>query len=759
MPLFSIFNKKSSPTNTLYNPNTDTSRTAGSQFKAGGSDGVQFFGGFITGEEYLPDLEREKGIEIYDRMRRSDAQVKGTLNAITLPIRQVKWYVEPASDSSKDVEIAERIEKNLFREMLITWDDFLRQALNYLPFGFSVFEKVLQVTEDNFILLKKLAPRLQKTIHRWYRDSNGDLKEVEQYVQMPDTGAFEYIRIPVKKVLLFTNEQEGSNYEGISVLRAAYKHWFIKDTLYKIDAIGHDRFASGVPVATEPDEGANQGDSDKVATILQNLHSRERSYLHLPGRWKLDLFEKKTSNTSILSSIQHHNEEIGKNVLAQFINLGTTSSGSRSLGESFEELFMQSLNAVAGYIADNMNRKVIAQLVEMNWGTKVERPILRHSRILLNISRWLQGLASVGLGNAVSNDNDIENILRSTLGFPELSKEAMKKRDEMRDNMIQVSRDDSKDPGDGNGDGNGEIGEKKEPGKPVEKEKIKDSKKDDQENSKVNIGIDINKHLGQRQRRKLTDIETALADFDEIEITMNNSVDKFNKQVMKIKREQAKVLASEVLTKSADKIKVPFIGKLADRLFEEAKRNMRKGRRHVIEEINRQKQIKKDSKLKAPELITGDDYQDEESVDKFLKDKSIADSTVISNKTLGIALFALYNIDQNKSKEDKEKSIYEQIISTGNSDVNNIANAAVNKAYSMGREVEAEQLSDTIEVAMYSAALDSGACETCRPLDGHIHDINDPSYQTPNPSCKGGDRCRCINIYKIKDLDLEGFNE
>ena len=45
--------------------------------------------------------------------------------------------------------------------------------------------------------------------------------------------------------------------------------------------------------------------------------------------------------------------------LAQFINLGTTETGSRALGNSFIEVFLQSLQAFAGYICDVFNRFLI----------------------------------------------------------------------------------------------------------------------------------------------------------------------------------------------------------------------------------------------------------------------------------------------------------------------------------------------------------------------------------------------------------------
>ena len=726
-----------------------------SPFRTYGATGTQFFSGFITNDEYLTEFKGLKGVPIYDKMKRSDAQVRGTLYAIKLPIRQAKWYMEPASDSPEDKEIAERIQKNLFREMTITWDDFLRQALGYTDFGFSSFEKVFQLYDDGKILLKKLAPRLQSSIYRWYTDNDDNFAGLQQFVQKEDSGDYEYINIFRDKLVLFINDQEGNNFEGLSVLRSAYKHWYIKDKLYKIDAIGHDRWASGIPYLQEgPD--ANDDDRDRAATVLENLHSREKSYVNLPHGYEFNLFEKSGSNDSIIKSIQHHNEEIAKNILAQFINLGTSSTGSRALGESFEELFMQSLNAIGDYVEDIMNRFVIRQLVDMNWNVK-EYPRLKHSKIMLNQSRWLESISKIGLSNAVTRDTEIEQLLRETMGLPLMSPETIKEREEMQKQIREgLMNPDSPD------DDGGKKPEGNKDEMPEDDTKDESGKEKLPEDKAAIDTQDLNMLKVFKRRRKLSQAEELICDFDEVERCLDDGVDKFTKQVLKIKKQQAEFLSKAVLKDTADDITVPYVDKLADRLFKEQKRQMNKGRRHLREEITRQKEITKS--LSEPELL--DEETDEDGniifvpiipkVDQFLKDKAKSDATVISNKTLGLALFGLYSISPDVTTDAaKSASIFDTVMNTGNRDIANIADASINKAYSLGRETQAATTSG-IEYAIYSAVLDGNTCGRCSPKDGVSHELDDSNFQTPNPTCEGGDRCRCINIYKTKDLAIEG---
>ena len=62
-----------------------------------GEAGNTIFGGYITGEDYVPELTGAEAISTYERMRKSDGVVGAALLACELPIRAANWYVQPAS--------------------------------------------------------------------------------------------------------------------------------------------------------------------------------------------------------------------------------------------------------------------------------------------------------------------------------------------------------------------------------------------------------------------------------------------------------------------------------------------------------------------------------------------------------------------------------------------------------------------------------------------------------------------------------------
>ena len=208
-----------------------------------GVSGTDIFSGILT-EEYNAELSGTKGIDVYEKMRKSDATVRAALLACKLPIRRANWFIQSASDDEKDMEIKNFVNRALFEEMELNWDDFLRQVLLEIDFGVMVFEKVFEIkTIDGraMVTWKKLAPRLPKSISHW------ETADGEPGIQQQANNQPRAVSIPMEKLLVFVNEMEGENWWGVSFLRAAYKHWYMKTNLERIDAIAHERQGLGIP--------------------------------------------------------------------------------------------------------------------------------------------------------------------------------------------------------------------------------------------------------------------------------------------------------------------------------------------------------------------------------------------------------------------------------------------------------------------------------------------------------------------------------
>ena len=105
-----------------------------------GDTGTLISSGFISQQDYNSDLVGQKASKKFDEMRKSDATVRASLLAITLPILSANWFIKAASEDPFDEEVAEFVRLNLFNHMSIAWPDVLRQSLMNLAFGYMAFE-------------------------------------------------------------------------------------------------------------------------------------------------------------------------------------------------------------------------------------------------------------------------------------------------------------------------------------------------------------------------------------------------------------------------------------------------------------------------------------------------------------------------------------------------------------------------------------------------------------------------------------------
>lgn len=380
-----------------------------------GQSGTNIFDGIID-DEYNPKLAGTTGIEKYEVMRKSDATVKAVLLATSLPIRRADWFVASASEDEKDKAIRDFISKALFDLMSITWDDFLRQALLSMPFGVMAFEKVFKIEVidgKTMIVWRKFAPRLPTSIKYW--TANGGDGITQQLLSGTDA------MIPIEKLLIFVNEKEGDNWWGVSTLRAAYKPWYIKSNLEKIDAIAQERQGVGIPFV-QVESTATAEDMSKAKKTLQNLRTHDKAYIIEPKDQPVEFKDMKANTTKDPSkSIAYHNRQIALSVLAQFLDLGSGSTGSRALSIDQTDLFLQSLEAVANSIANILNKFAIPQLVDLNFDNVQDYPKVDFTDIartdVAGLSVAYQRFTQSG--GLTPQEND-EQYIRGLLGLPEI---------------------------------------------------------------------------------------------------------------------------------------------------------------------------------------------------------------------------------------------------------------------------------------------------------------------------------------------------
>jgi phage gp29-like protein len=395
-----------------------------------GTGGVAYTQGLIDNDEFNSKLTGSEAIETYDKMRRTDAQVSALISAVTLPLLSAEWEVVRPPDKEEAAKITDEhlefCKQNLFTRL--DFPQLLRHFLTSVWAGFSWAEKVYEL-DGGKLVFKKVDPRLASTLDRWQVNNNGELTGIEQEVYKD--GGTKRFEIPRDKIALFVFQQEANNYEGMSLLRPVYKHWYIKDTLYRIDAIRHERFAIGVPVITLPEQ-YDETLLDQAEEIGENWRGAEQAYAIVVEGMKIELLQVKGSEALDISpTIQHHNEQIALAGLAQFLSFGTTQTGSRNLGEVTVEFFYDAEEGLGNWVSSALCEELLYPLLDLNFREKI-RPIVAFSDLgAISLHELIGSLKDVG-PTYVHQTLETENYIRDKLNMPEIDQAAYDKAEEAK---------------------------------------------------------------------------------------------------------------------------------------------------------------------------------------------------------------------------------------------------------------------------------------------------------------------------------------
>ena len=170
--------------------------------------------------------------------------------------------------------------------------------------------------------------------------------------------------LPIQKALIFTFDKEGGDLWGHSILRSAYKHWFFKETLYKIDAIQKERHSIGIPIIKLPPNFTTE-DKSIAQRIGTDLRTNESAHVVLPPNWDIMFLKLEGNKVDALESAQHHADKLYENVLANFLISG--SAGRTTDADVQSHVFTRAVRFTAEVIRDVLNHYAIQQLLLLNW--------------------------------------------------------------------------------------------------------------------------------------------------------------------------------------------------------------------------------------------------------------------------------------------------------------------------------------------------------------------------------------------------------
>jgi len=432
-----------------------------------GTTGLRRFGGHVS-EDFDPQLNGFKAAAAFDEMRRNDPDVASVLSAIEFVIHSVDWNVAPGGDTQADLDAAEFL-GNCMEDMNISWHDLISDVCSMFPFGWALFNLIYKqrngtrpygdekdsLYDDGRIGWGKISLRGQESLHRWEFDDVGEIKGMYQRILWSPVGQLNAVQghggdgshpyIPMDRAVLFRVKREKNNPEGWSILRPAYRPYFIKKNIEEIEVQGAEKDMVGTLVIRMP-ANATSDDRNVAMNILEDYHSGDQTGLLLPRTvndpelleldWQAELMKSPGSKVVDTDKIINRcSVMITRTSLAQFLTLGQNrAGGSRALGTSMMDLFNISVNGHLDNIESTINRFMVRPLFEMNnFPGMTKLPTIQHGNLGdLSVAEFINSVTKLHNTGFPLEDPEAVNTVRKKLGLPSLDPDYIQERAELQ---------------------------------------------------------------------------------------------------------------------------------------------------------------------------------------------------------------------------------------------------------------------------------------------------------------------------------------
>jgi len=668
-----------------------------------GSSGTIIQAGIFR-EEYLTALEFSGcAYENYDKMRRQDYEIKRVLRAVQTPILSANFDFMPLDPNDEEQLKQAQFKNNVFKCWTTKkWREQLQDILSYLTFGFAVFEPTIHVVEDKDFgtiqTLKTLGFRKQDTIEEWKIDEDGQIEYVRQNIIGTDHDRD--VKLTGDEIIVFTNDKEGDNYEGISIIRTAYGPYKRKLLYEKIDMIGIEKMAIGTPTIFANAKIWNDPkELPRIQEVLRRYSSHEKQYMILPESLKdggFEIIRGQYDSTSVRNSISQENLNITKSVLASFLDIGTLSRGGDKQTEQLVGFFLNSINNIGEYICEQID-PLVHQIYVMNFGEPDVKLGLKCSGInkkdLSQMSTIIKTLVDAG---ALTPDDGIEFKLRSELDLPQKEEQS----------------DESK----------GKEPERENP-KPEEDEK----KEKVIENSTQHEEIKFNENGFFRdltQFESESSLKRVKAEFESQEEELKKTIrQNFNKMKGKYRNDLRNALNQSNKDRATMSIKVGFSGQFTKDVRDILKETVETGKQQMAKELSAEKRLASDDGI-VKNLASRINFTSDRIVND-IQDRFQNASTLVALDGLAAGLSDEEIIDDVDSRLNDLLGSAVIFASIG---------ATINRFLNNGRNNFAIQNKDLIQGFQYSAIIDNTTTDICRSLDGQTFKVGDvPSLDLRPP--------------------------
>lgn len=338
--------------------------------------------GIAESREYVPELTWPTSIETLERMG-TDSQLSALMRGTFLPITRWLWAIDPNEAPPAMVDAVCR-EFNLHRKDIalealrtgrsapigrtknrFSFSKHQRDAFRALGNGNYYFEQWGRIEQDGLALgapqapfwhLRKLLALPPWTIGEIKVAEDGGLVHVKQQLGLDSP------TIPVTQLVGYVWDQGPGDWLGTSMFRSCYREWLLKDRLLRVDAVNHEK-AGGVFINEAPAD-ATPAEIEALAVMAAAVRTGGGGAV--PAGTDPRFF--RASGSDVIASINRHDEAMARAFLLMIIQLGQTQSGSRAVGDNFQDLSAYVQEAIAIWFADTFNEHVVEDFCDWNYG-------------------------------------------------------------------------------------------------------------------------------------------------------------------------------------------------------------------------------------------------------------------------------------------------------------------------------------------------------------------------------------------------------
>lgn len=362
---------------------------------------------------YNPDdLVGRKGYEVYEQMQ-TDAQVRACLTIKKLSVLSRGWQIRPGGSKAEDERAAEFV-RFAMEEMRGSILDVLYNALDALGKGFSVMEMNYKPIEEGpfagCIGLESIKSKDPATF-AFQTDEFLNITGIKR-VGLNDDGR----EFPREKFVIYSYMPSYESPYGSSDLRAAYKHWWSKDTLMRFLNLYLEKYGSPTAKGSYK-RGTPRQAQDDLLRVLEKV--QQETAIVVPDDIQVELMEaQRGGEAGYLAALEFHDKQIAKAILGQTLMTDEGMRvGSFALAKVHLEVLKMCLRKVKRDLEESvMREQVIRPLVEFNY-PQAACPVFSLGPVEDKDVDALAGvITKLVSGEVVSPD---EAWIRDYLGLPE----------------------------------------------------------------------------------------------------------------------------------------------------------------------------------------------------------------------------------------------------------------------------------------------------------------------------------------------------